>query len=303
MENNKPQLKSRAALLSVSSNTLLVVFKLIAGLLTGSVAILSDAIHSFVDLGASVVALLAVHRSGVPPDSDHRYGHNKFEDLSASIEALLLLLGAAVIAEQAIGRFIHGGHVGLFGVGLTIVGAAAVINLFVSHYLKQVANRTSSAALAADSAHLSTDAIASIGVFISLLLIKLTGAQWIDPAFGLLIASVITVTGLKILFGSGRRLIDTALPDEEMVLIDKVINSFIDRHNLVLSHHDVRARQSGLDHEVDFHLQFGTVSLAEAHRLTHILQDEIVSALPRTTVLIHMEPSESIRPDSFVEEN
>src|ERR1035437_4624853 len=301
MRTDESKVKSRAASLSVCSNTALIIFKLFAGLLTGSVAILSDAIHSSVDLGASVIALVAVRRSGTPPDSDHRYGHSRFEDLSASIEALLLLLGAAVIAEQAIRRLLSGGHISFFGVGISVVGAAAVTNFFVSHYLKKVANRTASTALAADSAHLSMDAITSLGVLISLILIKFTGVQWIDPVFGLLMACVISITGIKILFGSAHHLVDTSLPVEKMALIDGVIDSFIAEHNNVVGHHDVRARQSGPDHEVDFHLQFDAVSLYEAHRLTHLLKDEIVAALPRTTVLIHMEPSDRIRPDSFTE--
>jgi cation diffusion facilitator family transporter len=290
--------KSRAAALSVVSNTGLIALKLVAGLVTGSVAILSDAIQSSMDLVASIITLFSVRMADQPPDPDHRYGHEKVEDVSAAVEAMLLLLGAIVIAYQAVHRLITGGSVNEVGIGIAVVAVAATVNVLVSLYLGRVARATGSAALAADGAHLRTDAIVSVGVLLALVATKLTGADWIDPVVGLLVAAVITATALRILVGSGRRLIDESLPGDEMLALQRVVEGFV--HDRVAGYHDLRARHSGASHQVDLHLQFraGT-SLEEAHQISHELQDAIAEHLPSTTALIHLEPEDRVRADRF----
>ncbi len=293
--------KARAAQLSVASNTALIAVKLIAGLITGSVAILSDAIQSIMDLVASVITLFSVRKAEQPADAMHRYGHEKLEDLSAAIEAMLLLAGAVVIAFEAIHRLVTGGRIGSIGVGIAVVAAAAAINVLVSAHLGRVARATGSPALQADGAHLRTDALVSIGVLLSLVLSTFTGAQWIDPVVGLLVAIAITVTGARILIGSGRRLVDESLPAEEMAIVESVAESFV--HGAVAGFHDLRARHSGSSHQVDLHLQFraGT-SLEDAHAISHDLRDAVVDRLPNTTVLVHLEPEDRVRPDRFGED-
>jgi cation diffusion facilitator family transporter len=290
--------KTRAAGLSVLSNSALIILKLIAGLLTGSVAILSDAIQSTMDLVASSITLFSVRKAEQPPDPSHRFGHEKVEDLSAAIEAMLLLVGATVIAYQAVRRLINGGSVGELGIGIAVVAVAAVVNILVAAYLARVARETGSSALEADGAHLRTDAIVSVGVLVALITTQVTGAQWIDPVVGLLVAGVISVTGLRILVGSGRRLIDESLPADEMAALEEVVQTFV--HDKVAGFHDLRARHSGASHQVDLHLQFraGT-SLEEAHRISHQLQDAVIERLPGTTVLVHLEPEDRVRPDTF----
>jgi cation diffusion facilitator family transporter len=292
--------KSRAASLSVASNCGLILAKLVAGLVTGSVAILSDAIQSTIDLIASVITLVSVRKAAAPADADHRYGHEKVEDLSAAVEAMLLLVGALVIAVQAVRRLVDGGTIGELGVGIAVVAAAAVVNMTVATHLGRVAQQTGSMALEADGAHLRTDAVVSVGVLIALVLSGLTGAAWIDPVVGLLVAAVIAVTGIRILIGSGRRLVDESLPAEEMVIVRTVVESFV--HDAVAGFHDLRARHSGASHQVDLHLQFraGT-SLEDAHAISHQLRDAVVEQLPNTTVLIHLEPEDRVRPDRFVD--
>jgi cation diffusion facilitator family transporter len=292
--------KSRAALMSIASNTGLIALKAIAGVLTGSVAILSDAIQSSMDLVASVITFFSVRKADAPPDASHRYGHEKVEDLSAGIEALLLLAGAAVIAFQAIRRLLDGGHVGQIGVGIVVTAVAATANVVVSTYLGRVARATESAALDADAAHLRTDALVSLGVLGSLILVTVTGAEWVDPAVGLIVAAVITVTGLRILIGSGRRLVDETLPEEELAAIREVVTGFLGGQ--VIGYHDLRARHAGNHHQVDLHLQFtADTSLQDAHLLSHRLQDAIVARLPATSVLVHLEPEDRVRADRFAE--
>jgi cation diffusion facilitator family transporter len=292
-------LKARAAALSIASNSALIVMKAVAGIVTGSVAILSDAVQSAIDLVASIITFFSVRKADEPADATHRYGHEKLEDLSAGIEAVLLLVGAAVIAIQAIRRLVEGGHVESLGVGIAVAGVASVANLAVGRYLTRTAAATGSAALAADGAHLRTDALVSAGVLVALALVKVTGANWIDPVVGLAVAAAITITGGRILLTAGRRLIDETLPPEELDAVREVVQAFVGGR--VAGYHDLRARHAGSHHQVDLHLQFASgTSLEEAHHLAHAVEAGIRARLPNTTVLVHLEPEDRVRADRFV---
>jgi len=295
---NSPTRKARAAALSVASNCVLIALKLVSGVLTGSVAILSDAIQSMMDLLASVLTLFSVRKADTPADASHPYGYEKVEDVSAAVQAMLLLAGAAVIAVQAVHRLVVGGAVGRVGIGVAVVATAALVNVLVARHLGRVARDTGSAALGADGAHLRTDAMVSAGVLVALAGTAATGERWIDPAMGLLVATVISVTAMRILIGSGRRLVDEGLPPDDLAAIQPVVESFV--HDAVVGFHDLRGRHSGASHHVDLHLQFraGT-SLEEAHAISHRLKDAVVRHLPQTTVLVHLEPEDRVRPDHF----
>jgi cation diffusion facilitator family transporter len=290
--------KTRAAAVSIASNSCLIVFKVAAGLVTGSVGLLSDAVHSLMDLIASLIAWASVRKADAPADASHRYGHEKLEDLAAGAQALLLLVGAVFIAVEAIRRLINGGAVSSIGVGLAVAGAAAAVNVVVSTYLDRAGRATGSNALHANAADLRTDAIVSMGVLVALVVVKLTGAHWIDPVVGLLVAAAISRTGARILIDASRRLADEALPADELAALQQVVNSFVGDE--VVGFHDLRARHVGSNHQVDLHLQFVTgTSLERAHYVSHQLQDAIVERLPGTTVLVHLEPEDRVRPDRF----
>jgi cation diffusion facilitator family transporter len=294
--------KARAAAVSIASNSTLIALKLVAGLLTGSIGLVSDAVHSLMDLIASVIAYASVRKADEPADASHRYGHESVEDLSAGAQALLLLFGAAFIAYEAIRRLVDGGRVDRIGIGLLVAGGAAAINLVVSGYLRRAGRATGSTALAANAADLRTDAFVSIGVFVSLLLDTLTHLQFVDPVVGLLVAVAISTTGVRILNEAGRRLADEALPPDELAALQEVVNGFISAE--VVGVHDVRARHVGSHHQVDLHMQFADgTSLRRAHLLSHELQDAVVTRLPGTTVLVHLEPEDRVRPDRFADEH
>lgn len=291
-------MKTRAAAVSIASNSCLIVLKVGAGLVTGSVGILSDAVHSLMDLIASLIAWASVRKADEPADASHRYGHEKLEDLAAGAQALLLLVGAVFIAVEAIRRLINGGEVGSIGIGIAVTGAAAAVNLVVSTYLERTGRATGSIALAANAADLRTDAVVSLGVLVSLVVVKLTGAHWLDPVVGLLVAAAITRTGVRILVDASRRLADEALPADELAALQQVVASFVGDE--VVGYHDLRARHVGSNHQVDLHLQFASrTSLERAHYVSHQLQDAIVERLPGTTVLVHLEPEDRVRPDRF----
>ena len=287
--------KRRSAALSVISNSALILLKVIAGSVTGSVAILTEAIHSSIDLVASVVAFLSVRKAGEPADESHRYGHEKLENLSAAIEGILILVGSAVIVFEAIRRLIRGGHLQTVGLGIAVVAISIVVNLVVSAIIARTARATDSAALAGDAAHLRTDALTSAGVLVALVLVELTGAQWLDPVVALIVAATIVPTGIRLVLRSTRVLVDEALPLDEVNEIRRTIEEFAGHG--VVGYHELRTRRAGSRRYVDLHVQFrrGT-SLEDAHRTAHELQEQIAARLKGTDVLIHLEPEDRVRP-------
>ncbi len=290
-----PVLKQRAAQLSVASNSILIVLKVIAGILTGSVAILTDAVHSSVDTIASVVALVSIRKAGEPADETHRYGHEKMENLAAAIEGVLILVGSAVIAFAAVRRLLGHGQTQKLGLGIAVVSVALAVNLIVSSVLSASARATGSPALAGDATHLLTDAASSAAVLVALVLVDLTGAQWLDPAVALLVASGILVTGVRLIARSGQVLADQALPPEEVSAICAAIEPFAAQG--VGGYHALRTRRAGSQRYVDAHVQFRSgTSLEQAHRTAHQLTDAIAAALGGADVLIHLEPADRVRP-------
>jgi cation diffusion facilitator family transporter len=287
-----PRIKLRTAALSVVSNSTLILLKVIAGTVTGSVAVLTEAIHSSI---ASVVAFLSVRKAGEPADESHRYGHEKLENLAAAIEGILILVGAAVIAFEAIRRLIRGGEVKFAGIAIAVIAVSMGVNLIVSAVLLRTARRTDSPALAADAAHLRTDAVTSAGVLVALVLVQITGAQWLDPAVALVVAASIVPTGVRLCLRSFRILVDESLPGEEVGVIREAIEEFGGRG--VVGYHELRTRRAGARRYVDLHVQFreGT-SLESAHHTAHELQGEIGRRLGGADVLIHLEPEDRVRP-------
>jgi cation diffusion facilitator family transporter len=287
--------KLRTATLSVASNSALILLKVIAGTVTGSVAILTEAMHSAIDLVASVVAFLSVRKAGEPADESHRYGHEKVENLAVAIEGILILVGSATIAFAAIRRLVGHAQLHYVGFGIVVVAASIVVNVVVSSVLARNARRTQSPALAGDAAHLRADAVTSAAVLVALVLVKLTGADWIDPVVALIVAAAILVTGVRLLNSSSRVLVDESLPADEIGAIRAAVEQLGPRG--VVGYHELRTRRAGARRYVDLHVQFrrGT-SLEDAHRVAHELQDMIASRLRGVDVLIHLEPADRVRP-------
>jgi cation diffusion facilitator family transporter len=298
LEEGRP-VKARAAGLSIASNITLIALKVVAGAVTGSVAILTEAIHSGIDLIASIVAWISVRKADEPADADHRYGHHKVEDLAAAIEGILILVGSGVIVFEAIRKLVDEAPVERLGFGMAVMAFSGVANLGVSAYLYRQARATESPALAGDAAHLRTDAFTSFGVLIALALVQITGAEWLDPTIALVVATAIVYSGMRILTRSGRVLVDEALPHHELDAIEDAVRSFGPRG--VAGYHQLRTRAAGSRRYVDLHVQFraGT-TLEEAHAIAHQLQDEIASRLRGADVLIHLEPEDKVRPGTEI---
>jgi cation diffusion facilitator family transporter len=292
--------KTRAAALSIASNSGLILLKIVAGAVTGSVAIITEAIHSSIDLIASIVAYVSVRKADEPADASHLYGHEKVENLAAAIEGMLILLGAGVIVYESVRRIVVGSHVHSLGFGIAVVAFSGVANLCVSTILGRRARETGSAALEGDAAHLRTDAATSIGVLVGLVLVQVTGEGWLDPVVALMVAVAIVVSGVRILTRSSRVLVDEALPEEELAAIRETVVAF-GRSHAVAGFHRLRARRAGARRYVDMHVQFraGT-TLEAAHRGAHELQDAIGERLGDADILIHLEPEDRVRPGTEI---
>ncbi len=287
--------KTGAAALSIASNSALILLKAIAGTVTGSVALLTEALHSATDLVASIVAFFSVRAADAPADAGHPYGHEKIEDLAAAIEGMLILVGCGLITFEAIRNLIQGSHVQRLGIGIGVLAISIVVNFAVSRTLRHRARLTGSPALAADAAHLRTDMATSAGVLLALALALVTGWDWVDPVVALLVAAVIAVAGVRILRSSSRVLVDETLPDPELDVIREIVAAFAPRG--VVGFHELRGRQAGARRHIDLHVQFraGT-TLEDAHRTAHELQDAIRKRLDHADVLIHLEPQDRVRP-------
>jgi len=286
--------KAGAATLSVFSNSLLIALKIAAGAITGSIAIITEAAHSSIDLLASVIALASVRKADVPPDREHPYGHEKLENLAAAIEGMLILVGAAIIVFESTRRLVVGSHVERLGVGIAVIGLSAVANLAVSSYLGRRARQHRSAALEGDAAHLRTDAFTSIGVLVGLGLVELTDNAVFDPIAALVVAAAIVFAGLRILTGSSRVLVDEAPPPAELDRIEAAIADA--RPPEMAGYHKLRARRAGARRYIDLHVQFRSgTTLEDAHELAHRLRDAIEGELPDSEVLIHVEPEGAVK--------
>lgn len=286
--------KSGAAALSIASNSLLIALKLAAGAITGSIAIITEAIHSLIDLVASVIAFISVRKADEPADEEHPYGHEKVENLAATIEGILILVGAAVIVYEATHRLVVGSSVESLGVGIAVMGISVLANFAVSTVLSRQARAHDSAALEGDAAHLRTDALTSIGVLVGLALVQITGAAAFDSITALVVAGAIVWAGLAIIRRSSGVLVDEALPGAEMDKIEAAIAAA--RTPEVAGYHRLRARRAGRRRHIDFHVQYraGT-TLERAHELAHEMRDSIEAEIPQAEVLIHAEPETSYR--------
>jgi cation diffusion facilitator family transporter len=289
--------KAGAAGLSIASNSLLIALKLVAGAITGSIAIITEAVHSTIDLLASVIAFVSVRRADEPPDAEHPYGHERLENLAAAIEGMLIIVGAGVIVFEATRRLVNGAEVERLGLGIAVVAFSAVANVAVSAYLSNRAKALGSPALEGDAAHLRADALTSLGVIVGLALAEITGESAFDSIAALVVAVAIVASGIRILSRSSRVLVDEAPPAEELDVIERAIAAERAHHPEIAGYHKLRARRGGNRRYIDLHLQFRKgASLENAHALAHEVRGAIEGALPHSEVLIHLEPEESLRP-------
>ena len=284
-------LKSRAAWVSIFSNTTLIVFKLIVGLLSGSISIMSEALHSGSDLIASIIALVSVRAAAKPADPSHRYGHEKVENVSGIVEGLLIWAAAIVIVVEAVHKLIDGVELEHVELAIAVMIISGVANLIVSKgYLYPVARRTDSAALEADAAHLLTDVYTSFGVAAGLTLVKITDKTFLDPVAAIVVAMFIMTTAWRLVSHSTRVLLDEALPDDELEMIREKVAEH--RGELIIGYHKLRTRRAGSKRHIDLHITVpDEMTVGTAHDVAEHITRDLEEMIPHAEVLVHIEPA------------
>jgi cation diffusion facilitator family transporter len=292
--------KSRVATLSVASNSVLVIFKLIVGVLIGSVSVLSEAIHSGMDLVAALISFFAVRIAGKAADEEHPFGHTKVENISAAIEALLIFAAAIWIIIEAVRKLItpHPIETVSWGVGVMLISAIA--NLIVSRLLFKVGKETDSAALTADGWHLRTDVYTSVGVMAGLGIIWLGGflfpglnLTWIDPVAAIAVAGLIIHAAYDLTRPAIQDLIDQSIPVEEKEWMQNYLSSL---YPTVRSFHRLRTRKAGTTRFINLHLAVDSkLTVAESHSIG----DQIVAVFKKhfphdVDVMVHIEPCDGV---------
>ncbi|WP_333888363.1 cation diffusion facilitator family transporter [Clostridium sp.] len=278
----------KIAFLSILSNTTLIIFKIIAGVLSGSVSIISEAIHSGMDLVASLVAFLSVRHSAKPADRKHPYGHGKIENISGIVEGLLIFVAAAMIIIEAFKKIFEPVVIEQATIAIVVMIVSALINFAVSTKLYKVSQEEDSMALEADALHLKTDVYTSLGVGTGILLIKLTGFLILDSIVAILVALLIIKEAWQLSKNAFDYLIDARLSDEEEVEIEKVIR---EHSHQFIDYHKLKTRKSGNIKHIDFHITVDPqLTVKETHDIIGNLKKEMNKKFKNTRVNIHIDP-------------
>jgi cation diffusion facilitator family transporter len=280
--------KTSVPIISITSNSVLLIFKIVAGVLMGSVAVISEAVHSGIDLLASAVAFASIRKAEQPADQDHPFGHGKFENISGFFEALLIFFAAVLIIFEAIKKLLHPLLIEKLGWGIGVMAVSTIVNICVSQILFKSAKKHGSIAIEADAMHLWTDVFTSGGVMAGLVIIRLTHWEVLDPVIAIFVAGLILKASFDLTIKAIADLADHQLPENEL----SAIRSVVDGYPEVDGYHKLRTRKSGSRREIDLHIQIDkNTTLATSHDLCFRIENAIKTELPGAYVTIHVEPS------------
>lgn len=280
----------RAAWVAVIAAIMTILLKGIGYWFTGSVAILSDAMESLVNLITSVIALVVLTIAARPADEEHAYGHSKAEYFASGFEGALILIAALSIGVASISRLLD--PVPLEGVrsGLIVTLAATAVNLVAARLLLRAGRQHRSIALESGARHLMTDVWTSLGVVVGVGVASTTGALWLDPVIALLVAGNIVYTGFNLVRRSMLGLLDTALPEETRREIIGLLEA--QKVNGV-QYHALRTRQAGMWGFISFHILVpGGWTVQQGHDLLEEIEEKLEAIVPNITVFTHLEPIE-----------
>ena len=278
-----------AAWISFICSTLIMIVKFVAYFTTHSQAVLSDAVESIVNVIASLLALFVMRAVAEPADEEHPYGHGKLEYFSAAFEGGLIAFAAIAIAFNAIEAMIRGSKLFELETGMMIVVATAVLNLILGLYLRHTGKKYKSEALNASAAHVLTDVLTSLAVFVGLLLVKFTGLAWIDGVVALIMAASLFGSGYKIV----RKSIGSLIDEKDHGALVELAKAFDhNRHLGVIDIHQVKTIRSGRFHHVDAHLvvpEFWDIS--HAHKVMETFEEEVIKTYPYDgEIAFHLDP-------------
>ncbi len=280
--------KQQVAMIAIIGGSLIFSLKLAAFLVTDSVALLSDALESIINIVASIMMLISIRIAMVPEDVNHRYGHQKAENISAFIEGFLILIAAFLIIEASLGRIFNPVQPTNINIGLVISLAATSLNGVLSYILLREARRSHSIALEGDSKHLFSDVLSSLGVVVGLFIASITGYYILDPLLALLVAAIIIRMGIGIVRKASNDLMDQSVPE-----LEKSIVEVLAKTDGFIEYHDVRTRKNGTNYYAEFHLCVkGDMTVRDSHKMTDTIETELKKSYPGIFVNIHVETEE-----------
>ena len=282
--------KKSTAASAIIGGVVILIVKLYAWWISGSVALLSDALESIVNILASVMMFASVLISEKPPDEDHMYGHQKIENISCLIEGFLVIAAGLLIAWAAYGRLSNPVEIVELNIAVFISLFATSLNGVLSWLLMRTAGKTGSLALEGDAKHLLSDVISSVGVVIGLFIGEQLGIPLIDPLMAMIVAVLVLKMGIELVLKSGGGLMDESCSETE-----KEIRRIMDRHHQsFVDYHNLKTRKSGERVFAELHLSLdGGLSVQEAHDFTDHLEEDVQAELPNVSLTIHIEPEKN----------
>ncbi|UWQ78800.1 cation diffusion facilitator family transporter [Leisingera sp. S132] len=292
-------MKQRLSAEQLATGSILVALavmalKVAAWQMTGSVALLSDALESLVNIGGAVMAWFAVRYAQRPPDAGHPYGHHKAEYFSAVIEGILIVIAALVILHEAFTALSRASDPAWGAAGMGVNALAMLVNLAWARVLLRTGTRLKSPALSAGGRHLMSDVWTSAGVLAGLLLALATGWAVLDPLLALLVGVNILREGWLVIAASVNGLMDTAAPAEERIRIEKIIHRTA---NGAMQVHGLKTRRAGRALFVEFHMVVdGAMSVRAAHEICDRVEAALRDAIPDVQAVIHVEPEHKLEP-------
>ncbi len=287
MEDRLKLEKESIIILSIASNTTLVLLKLVIGFSTGLVSIVAEALHSANDLVASVVAYFGVKKSLQPADEKHQYGHGKWEVITGLIENILILFIAVYIVWEGINKIRNGHTAEMVELGIGVMAVSGLVNFFISRFLIKKGRELRSIGIEVDGEHLRADVITSLGVGAALLVMKFTGASWIDPAAAIFVGIWVFFIFVDLLRKLIDQITDTGLPHHEKKRIEEYLKGLKE----IKDFHKIRTRQSGSTIFVDMHIKVDPkMTVERSHEITRQIEYEMKKMFNDTNALVHVEP-------------
>ena len=287
----------RVAQKTLVAGIAITLLKFSAFMMTNSVAVLSDAIESILNIITAAIMLLALWYSNRPADTTHPYGHGKVEFVAVALEGLFILAAAAAISLSAVTRLIHGQSPHQLDAGLILLTVIALGSTALATYVYRAGKRYNNLTLQADAKHLGTDVITTLGVLVGLGLVRLTGMNWLDSAVAMVLALMILVTGARLLRQAIDGLMDRSDPEDDRIILD-ILQQEVHRGSIA-GYHKVRHRHTGAFHWVDMHLQFdANLSVAQAHAIASQIEKRVEEALGVGNATTHLEPADVLPPMS-----
>jgi cation diffusion facilitator family transporter len=282
--------KREASIVAVAGGIAIFGIKLGAYFMSGSIALLSDALESIVNIAASILMFYSVYVSGMPADEDHHYGHQKIENISSLAEGFLIIIAVIFIVHAALERITNPVTLTSVETSLGVSLFATALNGGLSWYLSRVGREAGSIALEGDAKHLLSDVITSVGVVAGLWIAQLTGWAVLDPAMALVISILVLKMGVGLILRSGRGLMDDHVPE-----VEEKISVLLERHqSQFVDFHDVKTRRSGNQVFAELHLSVdASLTVQEAHEFTDHLEEDIRNEMPDVSLTIHVEPPSS----------